>query len=136
MDKSDCIEWTGYRCPKGYGQVKYEGKMEKAHRVAWAKANGKPIPRGRVVRHTCDNPPCVNPAHLKVGTQQDNVDDMISRGRQPSRVGVNNGRGKLTEAQVLAIRESPGTQRAIAKVFGISKSQVHNIRSGAQWSHV
>ena len=78
--EGDCHVWTGTRYANGYGRVKRDGKAIRAHRYAWERENG-PIPDGMVVRHKCDNPPCVNPDHLEVGTHQDNVDDMIARGR-------------------------------------------------------
>ena len=73
---SDCIEWTGARSSNGYGR---HGKRY-AHRMAWEQAHG-PIPDGLVVRHSCDNPPCVNVEHLLLGTQADNVEDARARRR-------------------------------------------------------
>lgn len=77
---TDCIEWTGAKAGNGYGTVWMAGRMAYAHRVAWEKENG-PIPSGMCVLHLCDNPPCTNPAHLFLGTQRDNVADMLSKGR-------------------------------------------------------
>ena len=77
---SACIEWTGSRNPKGYGQKKVGGKTIFAHRWAWEQANG-PIPDGLHVLHTCDNPPCVNVDHLFLGTNADNVKDRDAKGR-------------------------------------------------------
>lgn len=76
----ECMEWVGSRTGAGYGTLAMEGGSAYAHRLAWERANG-PIPGGLVVRHKCDNPPCVNPDHLEVGTQYDNIHDMIARGR-------------------------------------------------------
>ena len=109
-----------------------------AHRVAWEMANGGPIPDGMVVCHRCDNPPCVNPAHLFVGTRLDNVRDMVmkGRGRYPGHPGERNGGAKLTEQSVSAIREriSRGdTQKEIAVTFGIDPSVVSRIKSGKAW---
>lgn len=73
----ECWEWTAHRLPKGYGVF---GPGVVAHRVAWEVAHG-PIPDGLHVLHTCDNPPCCNPGHLRLGTPQDNVDDMMRKGR-------------------------------------------------------
>ena len=77
----DCLVWTGHRSREGYGYVKVVGKSPRgAHRVAWELENG-PVASGLVVRHKCDNPPCVKLDHLELGTHQDNVNDMIARGR-------------------------------------------------------
>jgi hypothetical protein len=74
----ECWEWTAYRLPAGYGT--FGRPTTTTHRIAWQLTNG-PIPEGMFVCHKCDNPPCVNPAHLFVGTQQDNLRDMWSKGR-------------------------------------------------------
>lgn len=77
---SGCWEWNGARHRHGHGVVRINSKNHQAHRVAWEQVNG-PVPAGKIVRHSCDNPPCVNPDHLLVGTQRDNIHDMIQRGR-------------------------------------------------------
>lgn len=77
----DCIEWSGARNEKGYGRLKLRGEQCYAHRVAYEQAFG-PIPEGLLVLHSCDNPPCINPEHLSVGTYADNHRDMIQKGRQ------------------------------------------------------
>ena len=84
---TSCIETTGPRTPAGYGRASIAvGPLAYyfvyAHRVAWEQANGQPIPPGMVVRHACDNPPCVNPLHLQLGTHADNVRDTHERGRR------------------------------------------------------
>ncbi|WP_341856406.1 HNH endonuclease signature motif containing protein [Brachybacterium sp. GPGPB12] len=81
MWDGECLVWIGSRDLSGYGRVKAEGLPPRgAHRAAWELANGQ-IPDGLVVRHKCDNPPCVRLEHLELGTAQDNVNDMIARGR-------------------------------------------------------
>jgi hypothetical protein len=77
-----CWEWTGCRHHQWrYGHFRKEGKNVQAHRFSWELAHGRPVPDGMMVCHSCDNPPCVNPAHLFLGTAKDNVRDMLSKGR-------------------------------------------------------
>lgn len=75
-----CWEWTGYRNESGHGQIQVDGKAIYVHRVVYETEVG-PIGKGLFVRHTCDNPPCVRPDHLVIGTQLDNIGDAVSRGR-------------------------------------------------------
>jgi hypothetical protein len=89
-DPDECWTWLAYRRPDGYGSLRMgtlgvDRRNERAHRLSWTLANG-PIPAGLLVLHRCDNPSCVNPAHLFLGTDQDNADDRQSKGR-----GVRNG---------------------------------------------
>jgi len=76
-----CWVWTAYCLPKGYGRFKYKNKMHSVHRLSWEMHNA-PIPNNHIVCHICDNPSCVNPEHLFVGTQKDNYDDMVRKGRR------------------------------------------------------
>ncbi len=128
--------WTGFRFPKGYGCFWIgKGETTKAHRIAWMIVNGK-IPNGLCVLHKCDNPPCVRPSHLFLGTVADNNADMKAKGRQvcgESVVGV-----KLTESDVRSIRRLSGkfTQVEIAFLFGICERQVRRIEKRKRWKHV
>ena len=81
----DCIEWQGSRDRQGYGKAWKNGANARAHRVAWEEANG-PIPEGMCVLHHCDNPPCINPDHLFLGTRGDNARDMVKKGRHKSQL--------------------------------------------------
>lgn len=137
-DPSLCWEWTGAKGGMGYGQFWGTTKTIKAHRFAYEHFNS-PIPAGLVVRHTCDNPGCVNPKHLLVGSTQDNVDDKISRNRHVVSPGERNGMAKLTESDVIAILEglkNGETQRSLADKFGVSRTVVTRIRNGTRWGHL
>lgn len=153
VDKKEidaCLLWRGAKFTNGYGCIGIGRKCRGTHRVAWELTHGK-IPNGLFVLHKCDNKPCVNPAHLWLGTHKDNMADMVAKGRQasgdrnssrqhPERLrfvrGVDHGQAKLTEASVVAIRSATGTQVSIAKIFGISQSVVSQIRSRQLWAHV
>ena len=140
LTDSGCLQWIGrVENKRGYGQVAVDGEMRKAHRVSWEVYHGRPVPDGPVVRHSCDNPPCIHPEHLISGTQLANVADMFGRQRQSDRVGTANGSAKLTPEQVLSIRAQYDTGSpvaALAQRFNISKSQVRNIIANTHWRHV
>jgi hypothetical protein len=122
-----CWNWTASDVG-GYGQFRLGLRMVQAHRISWELAFGE-IPDKLHVLHQCDNPPCVNPAHLFLGTHQDNVDDRQQKGR--TLVGEQHGKHKLSDIQVAEIRRrySTGkeTQTDLAKVFGIAHSQISKI---------
>lgn len=139
----ECWEWTAQHRQKGfpYGKFWYEGKVQMAHRVSWLMAHpGEPIPANHYVLHSCDNPSCVNPAHLFLGTPKDNTQDMIAKGRdiaaRESRRGENSNFAKLTESDVRLIRWIKAPQSVVAESFGISQSAVSMIRSGDNWRHI
>ncbi len=129
----ECWEWQA-GCSNGYGKLRFKGLSYRAHRVSYAM--GHEIPEGLCVLHTCDNPPCVRPSHLFLGTQADNAADRVNKGRQAGAPGTYNGRAKLTEGQVKAIRCDSRTQRGIAKAYGISHAQVGNIKQRKCWRHI
>lgn len=119
----------------GYGRFQYEGRLLKsAHRVAYELAVG-PIPVGLLVRHTCDNPPCCNPAHLELGTNADNASDRDTRGRLGERRGEANGNARLNEQQVREIRAAAAS-RGLAAVYGVSPVTIQAIRARRIWKHV
>ena len=140
VDRSgECWLWTAGTNDSGYGQIKFDGWMQKAHRVAWQLTYG-PIPNGNgyhgtCVCHRCDNPRCVRPEHLFIGTHGDNMADKKAKHRQIRNKGTANGRAQLTESEVVRIRADKRTVRAIAFDYGIGTSQVSRIRRGAQWVH-
>jgi hypothetical protein len=136
-----CWEWTGGRNRNGYGKLKIAAKERLAHRVAYEAANG-PIPPGLFVCHSCDNPPCVNPAHLWLGTPADNTADMVRKKRyfnwRGLRSGEDNPKAKLSNADVLEIRQLRGleTQRSLGRRFGVGADVVCRIQKGLAWAHV
>ncbi|MFA5037008.1 MAG: HNH endonuclease [Candidatus Izemoplasmatales bacterium] len=135
----DCWEWQGSFFKSGYGKFSIGRKTLYAHRVSFEIKNGK-IPEGRMVRHkVCDNPRCVNPAHLSLGSQKDNMCDKVIKGRQTrtSLSGESNGQAKLTFDQVVEIKELYATgivtQQILADHFGVSRGQISNIITGHKW---
>ncbi len=133
-----CWEWTGTRQTQGYGKIINEyGQLETTHRVAW-RLFRSPIPKGMLICHHCDNPPCVNPDHLFVGTHHDNMADCMAKGRQDGGRGEGHGCAKLNENQVREIRrlsrELP--TKEIAARFRISLALVGFIRLRKRWKDV
>jgi len=127
-----CWEWTGARSSSGYGNLTYYGKYLKANRVAFELFNKCEIPFGLFVLHTCDNPSCCNPKHLFLGTQMDNIKDMISKKRDHFLTGL-----KLTSKEVLEIRSrykvGGVSQSALAKEFKVSHSNISFIIHRKTW---
>jgi hypothetical protein len=105
-----------------------------AHRISYQLAHPGEDIDGLLIRHKCDNPPCVNPAHLEPGTYQDNADDRVARERQLR--GESTWNSRLTEAQVLAIRADPRPQAQVAAEYGITKSNVSDIQRRKTWKHL
>lgn len=137
---NECWEWRGTRSPRGYGmfRIKVQGVWTNRHatRVTWELMHG-PIPDGYNVCHKCDNPPCVNPKHLFLGTQSDNAQDMIRKGRNNAAVGERQGNAKLTWADVKQIRSlyQPrifGLKR-LSKMFGVHNVTILRIIQGRMW---
>ena len=132
----DCWLWTKYCNSDGYGRVRFNGRLECAHAIAWYFSNGT-IPVGLCVLHKCDNPPCCKPSHLFLGTHLDNMRDRDVKGRNSR--GEQHGRAKLTEADVLEIKTllfKGILQQAIADQFGISPQLISKIKLGKRWTHV
>lgn len=135
VDKSgDCWIWQWMLDKDGYGLFAYNGKQYRAHALA-LQFDGRPATTERPFAcHTCDNPACVNPAHLYPGTPLDNMRDAKDRGRMP--IGAECHMAKLTDGDVRAIRSATGTHAEIAARFGVSPSNVTMIRRRKTWKHV
>lgn len=135
-DADVCWPWTRSRLPKGYGRIYVAGKFLLAHRVAYELRRG-PIPSGLLVLHRCDNPPCCNPKHLFLGTHQDNVRDMTTKGRAFYINGERVGNAKLTEQNVRDARrllaDGHLTHREIGRELGVSATAISNIATGRTW---
>jgi hypothetical protein len=133
-NEDGCHLWTAYT-RNGYGQFKYLGRNVRAHRYA---AGMLDWPKEIQTRHTCHVRACVNPEHLKFGTNADNTRDKVEADRQAK--GVDNGRAKLTEEQVIEIRgryaEGGVTQRALAAKYGVSQPVIGDIVLRKIWSHL
>ena len=130
-----CWLWTAGRTEAGYGTFWLEGKTRLAHRVSWELHKG-PMPDGLDVLHRCDNPPCVNPDHLFLGEQLDNMQDMFLKGRARKAHGEQHANAKVKRAQVEDIRrrsESGEKQAAIGKDYGLSPSGVSRIVCRRNW---
>lgn len=140
--KSDgeCWPWVGALTKRGYGSVKIQGGSFMPHRVSFAMDAGDPATQ--VVCHKCDNPRCVNPSHLFLGTQQDNVKDAISKGRffiPSGSKGDKNPSRKLTSFDVPVIRgmKSSGVSTPfLAELFKVSQSTINRVISKELWPHI
>jgi len=140
---NECWEWPLSKDGDGYGRIFIKGKKYRAHRLTWMVFQG-PIPQGFHVCHHCDNPPCVNPHHLFIGTNYDNLMDSVRKGRHriPNNptFGSNHGLTTLTENQVLQIREEYRggqiTQLSLAKKYNVGRSTIGRIVNREYWTHI
>jgi hypothetical protein len=144
VDKNGCMLWIGNKYWDGYGKFHVREisnnisfwKTVRAHRYAWELKNG-PIPKGLYVCHKCDNPLCVNPDHMFLGTQKNNLEDMASKKR--STIGCRNPMSKLTDEDIRIIREmykNGYTQQSIANIYSLSRSNIGLIVTNQTWKHV
>jgi DNA-binding transcriptional regulator YiaG len=133
----ECWNWEAARAKNGYGRFMLNGRNRLAHVIAYELARG-PIPSGLYVLHRCDNPPCVRPDHLFLGTLSDNTQDCLAKGRWKAnpRAGSRCHLAKLDEEKVKLILESADSTKAVVRRFGISRAVVNSIRRGESWKHV
>jgi len=134
--EDSCWNWQACKTLDNYGLIKINGKMWRAHRVSWIIANEQDVPKGMLVCHHCDNPSCVNPSHLFLGTHADNMRDKNEKGRCAHNRGEKGGGAKLTKEEVVEIFYDTDTQAKIAKKHGIAQSMVHFIKTHKRWSHI
>jgi len=139
-DPSGCWIWVAGQAAGGYGAVYHGGRGRLAHRISYEATHGAGSASGLVVRHRCDRPLCVNPAHLELGTHADNVRDKVERGRQPR--GEANGVSKLTETDIRVIRSvcvkgnGDVGLSALARQFSVSRSVIGRVVRREMWRHV
>lgn len=134
---SGCWLWTAAALPRGYGITSHNGKRIYAHRLSFQLHNG-PLDPALDVCHSCDNPACVNPEHLKQGTRKENMRDCKDRGR--AACGSRHPMRKVSASDVADIRAQYGTRllrngeaQAILDKYGISRPQLSRIRNGVHW---
>lgn len=124
-----CWLWQGTTNGYGYGIFLMPGEIPvRAHRYSYEFFRGKKIPAGKIVMHSCDNPPCVNPAHLRVGTKDENNKDTGNKRRH--NYGLDHWNGRLSNAQVAAIRKSTKSTKELSEKYGIAYSHIYRIRTG------
>jgi hypothetical protein len=135
--KNECWEWKDYKDKDGYGTFWLDGSDRRAHRVAYEITKGK-IPEGKCCCHFCDNPSCVNPNHLWIGTSKENTHDAIKNRIFP--MGENHWKSRLTETQIKqirALRNQEGKSLAeLSNQFGVTKAHIWQVSVGKSWKHV
>jgi hypothetical protein len=134
VPEAGCWLWEGYTDKKmGYGMFWFGESMILAHRMSYWLFVGR-IPKGAHVCHKCDVPSCVNPNHLWLGTNADNVADKVRKGRQSRMAGRQHPGAKLTEQEVIEIRDSGLSARKAARKYGVHRSTIKYIRKGKRWA--
>jgi len=131
-----CWIWNGATVAGGYGCIRSKGKLHRAHRAVYELLVG-PIPNGAFLLHSCDNPKCCNPKHLRPGNAKENLHDAISRNR--FLVGEKSPHSKLSNEDVIAIRKeraTGATGRSLSKKYGIAESEISAIVNRRRWTHV
>lgn len=140
----DCWLWSGWSSHNGYGRIGIDKKQFPATHVALTLDERPRLDCELMALHSCDNPPCCNPAHLRWGTHSENMIDRAVRGRHrggwPRREnilrGEMNAASKLTDQDVLKIRASPLRTEALGRMFGVSARAIRNVQNRSSWSHL
>jgi hypothetical protein len=126
-----CWEWTANKNHKGYGTLRLNGKMRMAHRTSFEIYHKRSIIEEMFILHSCDNRKCVNPLHLSEGTHQENMDDMVMKGRVKT---------KLTEEQIIEIKQKYTEQKisqfVLAKDYNVNQSQISRYINGKRWKRL
>ncbi len=139
VDHKGCWLWAGGKNDKMRGSFSINGKNTSAHRASWLLHRGE-IPPGFCVCHTCDVPYCVNPDHLFLGTQRDNLLDCVSKGRHPFQRdrynGERNHHHRFAQADVEQIRQSSDSGAVLARRYGTSVEYIRQLRVGVRWGHL
>lgn len=139
--RSECWIWTGGKSGSGYGN-KWDGKKVRGtHCISYEIHHNTMIPKSLQVCHTCDVRDCVNPSHLFLGTANDNMKDKVAKGRQARLKGEAHGNSKLTDGQVLSIKQELQNDTihscvCIAKKYGVSRLTISDIKLGRTWKHI
>lgn len=134
---TECWEWTGSKSKKGYGLFDARCGESRAHRVSWMFSFGN-VPNGVFVLHSCDNPSCVNPNHLFLGSAKDNTQDMIRKSRD-SLIGSKNSQAKLSEVSIVEIKTLYQSGISISKIsslFNVVYETIWDIVNGNTWKHI
>ena len=138
LKDNGCIEWIGAISSTGYGSLTYKQRRYTSHKISYTINYGK-VPKGLCVLHKCDNRSCINPDHLFLGTLKDNVHDMMQKGRNNQAREFGNNNCKLSNQQVVDIRESYKTQktshRKLAKEYGVNHRVIGRIITGEARKH-
>ena len=125
----DCIIFSGRKNSGGYGYIGHSEGVYMAHRLAWMLYNGFNVPKGKVIMHTCDNPPCINPCHLVLGKHKDNTQDCINRGR--AKHGLGGRPPKITQDMIEAVdglRQTGMSAKSACQKIGMSRAQYNNLK--------
>ncbi len=133
VTESGCRIWTGTINAAGYGTISFKNKPNLAHRLSYELTYGE-IPEGMKACHKCDTPSCINPNHLFLGTQRENLEDMARKKR--GAVGNDYNRSILTDEDVRKIRCDNRLQRVIAEEYGMKRTSIAAIKNGRTWKHV
>jgi hypothetical protein len=134
-DRTHCWDWPFWKDRKGYGEINVNNKHWRAHAMALVlDGSPRPDPPNHHALHSCDNPGCVNPNHVRWGTHQENVADAVSRDRNTK--GERVPQHRLTEDQVRSIRKDSRTLKAIAEEYGVCFQTIGLLKQGITWRHV